>query len=84
MNNISKYFLAVDLLNEPDKISTYIAYNKYLSAEVLHGLRDSVKIIAELFNSDNRLDSTNRRVQQSKVLIINSKQKLLNYKLDEK
>ena len=84
MNNISKYCLAVDLLNEPDKISTCIAYNKYLSAEALDGLRDSLIIIAELFNSNNRLDSTNRRVQQSKVLIINSKQKLLNYKLDEK
>lgn len=84
MNNISKYCLAMDLLNEPDKISTYIAYNKYLSAEVLHGLRDSVKIIAELFNSDNRLDSKNRRVRLSKALMINSWQKLLNSKLDEK
>lgn len=74
----------MDLLNEPDKISTYIAYNKYLSAEVLHGLRDSVKIIAELFNSDNRLDTTNRRVQQSKALKMNSEQKLLNPKLDKK
>ena len=84
MNNISKYCLAVDLLNEPGKISTCVAYNKYLSAQVLDGLTDSVIIIAELFNSDNRLDSTNRRVRLSKALMINSWQKLLNFKLDEK
>ena len=76
--------LAMGLLNELDKISTCIAYNKYLSAEVLDGLRDSVKIIAELFNSDNRLNSTNRRVRLSKALMINSWQKPLNSKLDEK
>ena len=70
MNNISKYCLAVDLLNEPDKISTYIAYNKYLSAEVLHGLRDSVKIIAELFNSANRMDAVNLKVQLWKALMM--------------
>ena len=74
----------MDLLNEPDKISTCIAHNKYVTVEVQDSLRYSGIIISELFNSDNRLDSTNRRLQQSKALIINSEQKLLNSKLDEK
>ena len=64
MSNVSKCCLAVDLLNEPDKISTCIAYNKYVSAEVQDSLRDPVIIIAELFNSYNRLVSTNLRVQK--------------------
>ena len=68
------YCLPTDLLNEPDKISTCIAYNKYLTAEVQDRLRDSGIIIAELFNSDNRLDSTNRRVQQSKASMMSSGQ----------
>ena len=84
MNIISKYCLAMDLLNEPDKISTCIAYKKYVTAEVHDSLRDSGIIIAELFNSDNRLDTTNRRAQQSKALKMNSEYKLLNPKLDEK
>ena len=74
----------MDLLNEPDKISTCIAYNKYLTVGVQDSLRDFRIIIAELFNSDNRLDTTNRRVQQSKALKMNSEQKLLNPKLDKK
>ena len=74
----------MDLLNEPYKISTCIPYNKYVTAKVQDRLRDSGIIIAELFNSDNRLDSKNRRVQQPKALEMNSENKLLNPKLDEK
>ena len=70
--------LAIGLLNELDEISTCIAYNKYVTSEVQDRLRDSGIIIAELLNSDNRLDSTNRRVQQSKALMMNSEQKLPN------
>ena len=70
MNNILKYCLAVDLLNEPDKISTCIAYNKYLSAEAVDGLRDSLIIIAELFNSANRLDAVNLKIQLWKALMM--------------
>ena len=84
MNNISKYCLAMDLLNEPYKISTCIAYNKYLSAEVEDSFRDYVIIIAELFNTYYRLYSTNRIVQHSKALMMHSLQKFLNSRLDEK
>ena len=72
MNIISKYCLAMDLLNELDKISTCIAYNKYVPTKLQDSLIDSAIISVELFNSDNRLDSTNRRVQQSKSLMMNS------------
>ena len=84
MNIISQYCLARDLLNGPDKISSCMAYNKYVTAEVQDSLRDSGIIIAELFDSNNRLDSTNRRVQRSKPLKMNSEQKLLNLKQEEK
>ena len=84
MNNLSKYCLALDLQNEPDKISACIADKKYTWTEVLYILRDFEIIIAELFNSANRLDAVNLKVQLWKAFIMSFQQKLPNSKPGEK
>ena len=84
MNNLSKYCLALDLQNEPDKISACIADKKYTWTEVLNILRDFEIIIAELFNSANRLDAVNLKVQLWKAFIMSFQQKLPNSKPGEK
>ena len=84
MNNLSKYCLAVVLRNEPDKISTCMAYNKYIWLEFQNNLRNSEIIISELFNSVNRLGAVNSKVQLWKGLMMNFQQKLLNSKTGEK
>ena len=84
MNNLSKYCLALDFQNEPDKITARIADKKYTWTEVLDILRDSGIIIAELFNSANRLDAVNLKLQLWKALMISFQQKLLNSKPGEK
>ena len=84
MNNLSKYCLALDLQNEPNKISACIADKKYTWTEVLDILRDSEIIIAELFNSANRLDAVNLKVQLLKAFIMSFQQKLPNSKPGEK
>ena len=84
MNNLSKYCLALDLQNEPDKISACIADKKYTWTEVLDILRDFEIIIAELFNSANRLDAVNLKVQLWKEFIMSFQQKLPNSKPGEK
>ena len=76
MNNLSKYCLALNLQNEPNKISARIAHKKYTWTEVLDILRDSGTIIAKLFNSANRLDVVNLKVQLWKALIMSFQQKL--------
>ena len=76
MNNLSKYCLALDLQNEPNKISACIAHKKYTWTEVLDILRDSGTIIAKLFNSANRLDVVNPKVQLWEALIMSFQQKL--------
>lgn len=76
MNNLSKYCLALDLQNEPNKISACIAHKKYTWTEVLDILRDSGIIIAKLFNSANRLDVVNPKVQLWEALIMSFQQKL--------
>ena len=76
MNNLSKYCLALDLQNEPNKISACIAHKKYTWTEVLDILRDSGIIIAKLFNSTNRLDVVNPKVQLWEALIMSFQQKL--------
>jgi len=84
MNNLSKYCLALDLQNEPDKISVCTADKKYTWTEVLDILRDFEIIIAELFNSANRLDAVNLKVQLWKAFIMSFQQKLPNSKPGEK
>ena len=84
MNNLSKYCLALDLQNEPNKISACIAHKKYTWTEVQDILRDSGIIIAELFNSANRLDAVSLKVQLWKALMINFQQKIPNSKPGEK
>ena len=84
MNNLSKYCLALDLQNEPNKISACIADKKYTWTEVLDILRDSEIIIAELFNSTNRPDDVNLKVQLWKAFIMSFQQKLPNSKPGEK
>ena len=84
MNNLSKYCLALDLQNEPDKTSVCKAHKKYTWTEVLDILVDSGIIIAELFNSANRLDAVNLKVQLWKALMMSFQQKLPNSKSGEK
>ena len=84
MNNLSKYCLALDLQNEPNKISACIAHKKYRWTEVQDILRDSGIIIAELFNSANRLDAVSLKVQLWKALMMSFQQKLPNSKPGEK
>ena len=76
--------LAMVLLNELDKISASIAHKKYTWTEVLDILRDSGIIIAELFNSANRLDAVNLKVQLWKALMMIFQQKLPNSKSGKK
>nr|AOE08781.1 hypothetical protein [uncultured bacterium] len=84
MNNLSKYCLALDLQNEPDKTSVCIAHKKYTWTEVLDILRGSGIIISELFNSANRLDNVKLKVQLWKALMISFQQKLPNTKSRQK
>ena len=84
MNNLSKYCLALDLQNELDKISASIAHKKYTWTEVQDILRDSGIIIAELFNSANRLDAVNLKIQLWKALMMSFQQKLPNSKSSKK
>ena len=84
MNNLSKYYLALDLQNEPNKVSACIGYKKYTLPELQDHLRNFEIIIAELFNSANRLGAVNLKVQLWKVLMINFQQKIPNSKPGEK
>lgn len=84
MNNLSKYCLALDLQNEPNKISAFIEYKKYTLPELQDHLRNFEIIIAELFNSANRLGAVNLKVQLWKALMINFQQKIPNSKPGEK
>ena len=84
MNNLSKYCLALDLQNELNKTSACIAHKKYTWTEVQDILRDSGIIIAELFNSANRLDAVSLKVQLWKALMMSFQQKLPNSKPGEK
>ena len=84
MNNLSKYCLALDLQNEPNKISAFIEYKKYTLPELQDHLRNFEIIIAELFNSANRLGAVKLKVQLWKALMINFQQKIPNSKPGEK
>ena len=54
-NNLKKYCFALDLIDEKDKIDSYIEYHKKVWPEIYNSIRDSGVKKLEIFQIQNRL-----------------------------
>ena len=54
-NNFKKYCFALDLIDEKDKIDSYIEYHKKVWPEIYNSIRDSGVKKLEIFQIQNRL-----------------------------
>ena len=54
-NNLKKYCFALDLIDEKDKIDSYIEYHKKVWPEIYNSIRNSGVKKLEIFQIQNRL-----------------------------
>ena len=54
-NNLKKYCFALDLINEKDKIDSYVEHHKKVWPDIYKSIRDSGVKKLEIFQIQNRL-----------------------------